>query len=97
MPEGNGNGLEASVRGLGALKFTGRDVLLAGVLMALGAGAITVQYLTFKAYAGAIRVEMLTAQQIVMDAKAERAQILTLLRAKSCAEALGVPSRTTLP
>ena len=99
MPEGNGNGngIEASLRGLGALKFSGRDVLLAGVLMALGAAAITVQYLTFKAYAGAIRTEVARTHEMVQDARAERQQILSALRAQTCAEALGLPTRTPLP
>lgn len=82
------NGLEVNVASLGGLKFSGRDVLLAGVLMALGAGAITVQYVTLTAFQSALARDVLRVFQQADQADQDRKQIIGILQAKSCAEAL---------
>lgn len=92
MSERNG-AIEASVGHLGSLKLTGRDVLLAGVLIALGAGAITVQWISLSAFQSALARDVLRVFQQADRADADREEILAVLRAKSCAEALAAPTR----
>jgi hypothetical protein len=65
--------------------------------MALGAAAISVQYLTFRAYAEVVTRDIAMARQIIQEGREERQEILTAVRAKSCAEALGMTTRTPIP
>lgn len=92
MTEHNGV-IEATVRGLGGLKLSGRDILLAGVLMALGAGAITVQYISLNAFQAAFARDVLRVFQQADRASMDREEILAVVRAKTCAEALAAPTR----
>ena len=94
MPS-NGNGIEASVPLLGSLKLTGRDVLLAGALIALGAGAITVQWMSLTAFQSALARDVTRVFVHADRASHEREQMLALLKLRTCTDVFLEASRQT--
>jgi hypothetical protein len=84
-PSGPGNGeVQVKVPMLGEFRLAGRDLLLALALLALGAGAITVQYISIKEFQKAISQEHARIIEIQGAAHHERRYMLGLLRVLVC-------------
>jgi hypothetical protein len=90
---GNGE-LEVRVPALGGIRIAGRDLLLAVTLMILGAGAITMQVLTFRQWREDIAGDIQRAFALHGDAARQRAEILAVLRMQKCSDVLGAPLTT---
>jgi hypothetical protein len=69
---------------LGEFRLAGRDLLLALALLALGAGAIGVQYISIKEFQKAISLEHGRILEIQGNAHDERRYMLGLLRVLVC-------------
>jgi hypothetical protein len=96
---GNGGNGEVELRlpALGAFRMAGRDLMLAAVLIALGAGAVSVQFLTLRAWQSAIRGDVAQALLAHERGAREREQILGLLRLEVCTNAYLSASRAAVP
>lgn len=97
MPETHGNGIEATVGHLGSLKLSGRDVLLAGCLIALGAGAIVVQWMTLTAFQSALARDVTRVFVHADRAANEREQIMALLKLRTCTDVFFEAARQVDP
>lgn len=82
------NGVSVSHPVLGSLAITGRDLLLAVVLLALGAGAVAVQWITFTAFQRSVSQDLTLMLSAIDTAARERDQILAVVRAETCGEAI---------
>lgn len=86
------NGVQVSHPVLGSLAISGRDLLLAVVLLALGCGAIAVQVVTMRAFQQGITSGLQEMAREFEISQQDRTEILHILRARSCAEALIAPT-----
>jgi hypothetical protein len=89
MTPGNGE-VEFRVPALGAVRITGRDLMLAATLAVLGAAAITVQVVTLRSFADGVRAE-------VRRASDERARMLGLLTLRTCTTEYLEAARSAYP
>lgn len=95
MAPGNGE-LEVKVPKLlggGGLRIAGRDMLLAGVLIALGAASITVQFMTLTAFQSALARDISRVFVHADRAANEREQIMALLKLRTCTDVFFEASR----
>lgn len=94
---GNGNGLSFSNPLIGSLAISGRDLMLAVVLLALGAAAVAVQVLVLRGFRDSFQQHMTTVTDSFQVGRRDRDLILAILRARSCAEALAGSEREVAP
>jgi hypothetical protein len=80
---GNGE-VEVKVPVLGEFRIAGRDLMLAIVILALGAGAIGVQYISIKEFQRTLTTEHNRIIEIQGNAHDERRYMLGLLRVLVC-------------
>jgi hypothetical protein len=83
--EGRGGNGEFELKlPVGGFRLAGRDLLLAAVLMALGVGAIGVQYLSLQEFRHALVTDHARLLVDVDEARAERRHLLGLMRLQVC-------------
>ena len=82
--------VEVRVPGLGGVRVSGRDLLLAATLIVLGGAAVAVQVVTLRTFSETIRDE-------VRRASAERARMLGLLQLRTCTAEYLEAARTAYP
>jgi hypothetical protein len=80
--------------GGGGFRLAGRDLLLAVVLLALGAAAITVQWITIASFQAGIARDVARVFAAADQARREREEILALLRLRTCSEVWTEAGRT---
>jgi len=75
---------------VGSLTITGRDLMLAVVMLVVGAAAIVVQVITMQAFRTTVAQGIEHVADSLEVGRRDRDVIISLLRAKTCAEALAI-------